>query len=104
MENPYSKEHFLVRYWCLPASIIDKDRRDNGDYYAKPTQYWFVNLKPANRILFEHITYNNIESKDTIRKLNRKLYADKFGNASLKVARSMIHPQYANRFIRQYIL
>lgn len=41
MENPYSKEHFLTRYWCLLPAIIDKDRRDNGDYFAKPTQYFF---------------------------------------------------------------
>lgn len=46
MENPYSEEHFLRRYWCYLPSIIDKDRRDNGDYYAKPTQYWFLNCEP----------------------------------------------------------
>ena len=33
MENPYSEEHFLRRYWCIPAAVIDRDRRDNGDYY-----------------------------------------------------------------------
>lgn len=104
MENPYSEEHFLRRYWCYPATIIDKDRRDNGDYYAKPTQYWFVGIEPKNNFLFEPITYNHLGEKDAIRRLNSSMYADKFGNVSLKVARSMIHPQYANRFIRQYII
>ena len=33
MENPYSEEHFLRRYWCFPPSIIDRDRRMNGDYF-----------------------------------------------------------------------
>ena len=36
MENPYSEEHFLRRYWCYLPDIIDKDRRENGDYFAKP--------------------------------------------------------------------
>ena len=31
MENPYSEEHFLRRYWCFQPSIIDRDRRINGD-------------------------------------------------------------------------
>lgn len=104
MENPYSKEHFLVRYWCFPAQIIDTDRRENGDYYAKPTQYWFVNCKPKNNLLWEAITYNAIGGKDAIRTINRSDYEEHFGSVSQKTARSMIHPDYANRFIRQYVL
>ena len=104
MENPYSEEHFLRRYWCYPATIIDKDRRENGDYYAKPTQYWFVNCEPKNNFLMESYSYNHIGEKDAIRRLNSSMYADKFGKVSLKIARSMIHPDYANRFIRQYLI
>ena len=104
VENPYSKEHFMVRYFCIPATMIDRDRRENGDYYPKPTQYWFVNHEPKYNFLMEPITYNHIEQKDTIEKLNASMYAHRFGNVSLKTARSMIHPDYANRFIRQYIL
>ena len=37
VENPYSDEHFLRRYWCLPPSIIDRDRRERGDYFKKQT-------------------------------------------------------------------
>ena len=92
------------RYWCYPATIIDKDRRDNGDYYAKPTQYWFVSFETKMNFLLEPVTYNHIDQKDAIRKLNASMYSDKFGNVSLKTARSMIHPDYANRFIRQYII
>lgn len=105
MENPYSEEHFLRRYWCLPAAIIDKDRRDNGDYYAKPTQYWFVNLEPKYNFLCESYTYNNIEyhGKDAWKSRRKKDY-EKTGAKSINVARSMIHPDYANRFIRQYII
>ena len=103
MENPYSEEHFLRRYWCYPATIIDKDRRENGDYYAKPTQYWFLNFEPYNNILFESIEYNNLECKDAIRAMNKTHYG-KTGAKNQRVARSMIHPTYANRFIRRYLL
>ena len=104
MENPYSEEHFLRRYWCYPASIIDKDRRDNGDYYAKPTQYWFVNCKPKNNFLWEAVSYNHLGEADAIRRLNSSMYPESWGKISQSKARSMIHPQYANRFIRQYLI
>lgn len=104
MENPYSEEHLLRRYWCFPPSIIDKDRRESGDYYAKPTQYWFLNCKPEENLIFEPITYNHIGEGDAIRRLNSSMYENRFGKVSLKVARSMIHPDYARRFIRQYLL
>ena len=104
MENPYSEEHFLRRYWCYPPAIIDRDRRDNGDYYAKPTQYWFVGFEPKQNILWEPIQYNHLGEKDAIERLNSSMFPEHWGKISYKTARSMIHPDYANRFIRQYIL
>jgi len=104
MENPYSEEHFLRRYWCYPATIIDKDRRDNGDYYAKPTQFWFCNMEPKNNLVFEAVSYNHIGTGDTLRKLNSSVYPKKWGKLELSKARSMIHPEYANRFIRKYLI
>ena len=104
MEKPYSEEHFLRRYWCYPPAIIDKDRRDNGDYYAKPTQYWFVNCTPKNNFLFEAVSYNHLGEADAIRRLNSSMYPEGWGNISQSKARSMIHPEYANRFIRQYLI
>lgn len=102
MENPYSEEHFLRRYWCYPPAVIDKDRRENGDYYKKPTQYWFLNCEPKFNFLFEATEYNAVDCKDPIRLMNKSHYED-FANTK-KEARSMIHPTYANRFIRTYIL
>lgn len=107
MENPFSEEHFLRRYWCFPATIIDKDRRKNGDWFKKPTQFWFLNIKPLNNILSETANDNSIKAtgkgKDEWEKRTGKdLY--KTGAKSIKEARSMIHPEYANRFIRQYLI
>ena len=103
VENPYSEEHFLRRYWCYLPSIIDKDRRENGDYYAKPTQYWFLNCEPKNNLVFEPISYNHLGVSDAIRLMKKEDYV-KTGAKNMKEARSMIHPDYANRFIRQYLI
>lgn len=95
IENPYNQPHFLTMYWCIKPDIIDHDRTENGDYYKKPTQYWFINIKPKNNFLFESIDY--VETK-IIGKLKVK------NGKSVKTQRSEIRPQYANRFIRQYII
>ena len=49
IENPYTQPHYLTTYWCLQPTLIDKDRTKNGDYYKKPTQYWFINCKPKKQ-------------------------------------------------------
>lgn len=103
VENPYSEEHFLRRYWCFLPKVIDKDRRKNGDYFKKPTQYWFLNCEPSQNILWEATPRNEIGGTDTIRRMTKEDYI-KTGATNLKTARSMIHPDYANRFIRQYLL
>ena len=53
IENPYSTTHYLVKYWAIPATIIDKDRRTRGDYFQKPTQYWFINCEPKYNMILE---------------------------------------------------
>lgn len=95
IENPYTQPHYLTVYWCIRPSIIDKDRTENGDYYKKPTQYWFINREPKYNILFEPLDY--VEQRIITR-------TKKGEGTSIKTERSMIHPQYASRFIRQYIL
>lgn len=103
MENPYSEEHYLRRYWCLLPSIIDRDRRQRGDYYKKPTQYWFLNCEPSDNFIFEAQHMNAIQAKDPIRMATKEDLEACGIKANKKVARSMIHPDYANRFIREYI-
>ena len=95
IENPYMQPHYLTTYWCLKPALIDKDRTENGDYYKKPTQYWFVGFEPKYNIILEPLDY--VETK---RITNLK----KDGDVSVKTQRSMIHPQYARRFIKQFLL
>lgn len=96
IENPYSEQHYLTRYWCIKPKIIDKNRTLNGDYYEKPTQYFFINCEPKDNFIFEPLIYVEKKKITHIRKDEMEL--------NKTVQRSMIHPQYANRFIRQYIL
>ena len=95
IENPYTQPHYLTTYWCIRPDIIDKDRTENGDYYKKPTQYWFINRKPKMNFIFEPLDY--VEQRVIKR-------TKKGEGTTIKTERSMIHPQYASRFIRQYIL
>lgn len=95
IENPYSTNHYLVKYWAIPYTFLDKDRTLNGDYYVKPTQYWFINCEPKNNFIFEPLKLVQ-RKKITAKKCD--------GGVNNTVERSLIHPQYANRFIRTNIL
>lgn len=95
IENPYGSQHYLSRYWCIKPSIIDKNRHENGDYYEKPTQYFFINCEPKNNFIFDPLTLVKKQKIGNTKKV---------GNINHQKMRSMIHPQYANRFIREFIL
>ena len=88
IENPYSSQHYLTRYWAIEPSFIDPDRRDMGDHYKKPTQYWFIGREPSHNFVFEGV---DVKPKKAVIDQN-------------KVDRSMISPDYANRFIREFII
>ena len=90
IENPYSTTHYLVKYWAIPATIIDSDRTRRGDYYKKPTQFWFIGIKPKNNFPIEAIGQN--QKDKTIE------------NITSKVERSLIHRDYARRFIQEFII
>ena len=72
----------------MKPQIINKDRRNNGDALKKPTQFWFIGFQPKFNLVFESLDY--VETKT-------------WSGLSAK-ERSEIHPQYANRFIRQYLI
>lgn len=90
IENPYTEQHYLCRYFPIKASLLDMDRRQRGDYYKKPTQYWFINCKPEMKMI----------PKGTFSQKEQKLIMF----TSDKVERSMISKEYANRFIKEFII
>ena len=88
IENPANKPHFLTSYWAIKPSIVDTDRRQDGDFFKKPTQFWFIGFDPSYNVIFEPLDY--VEQRN-------------IGQLTSKT-RSEIHPQYARRFIKKYIL
>lgn len=90
IENPYSEQHYLTRYWALKPKYIDYDRTLTGDFMKKPTQFFFVNCEPKHNFIFEGV---DIKKKVICNSL--------WGH---QVQRSMISKDYANRFIREFIL
>ena len=95
IENPYSAQHYLKNFFPIKPAIIDKDRTENGDYMRKPTQFYFVNFEPKQTLLFEPL-------EEVEHRVHDKLKVQ--DGLSRQTLRSMMHPQYARRFIKQYIL
>ena len=98
IENPYSTQHYLTRYWCLEPSIVDSNRRLGGNYYKKPTQYWFIGFQPKNNLIMDEAYYIYPKKKQACADITV------CQNHEGKVERSLIHPEYARRFIKEYIL
>ena len=96
MENPYTQPHYLTQFFPIKPKVIDKDRTANGDYYKKPTQYWFINCDPENNVIFEPLEYVKTQNIERERKQE--------DGTSRQTKRSMIHRQYARRFIQQYVM
>ena len=96
VENPYTQPHYLTTYFPIKPTVIDKDRSLNGDYYKKPTQFWFLNCQPENNVCFEPLEF---VQQHTIAKAERMN-----GEQNRQVKRSLIHHQYARRMIISYVM
>lgn len=94
MENPWAEQTFLKANFVQAPTIVDKDRRLRGDYFMKPTAYWFFNCEPTNGKSFQ-------KPKET--KIVGNCKPGK--NAGIcSEERSMISPDYARNFICDFIL
>ena len=93
IENPYSTNHYLVQYFPIKPKLIDLDRRERGDFFKKPTQYWFINCEPSYNIDALFIVQN-------IQRINKRINDLPFGSKE----RSEISPEYAEQFIEEFIL
>ena len=94
MENPWNEQTFLKSNFILPPSLVDIDRTRRGDYFKKPTAYWFINCEP---------TQGFTEQKNT----QPKRIGDMKKGARAGLCsedRSMISPDYARNFICDFLL
>lgn len=95
IENPYNTSGmtYLENNFIRPT-IVDKNRMLRGDYFVKPTGYWFVNCKPT-----DGFTEQRDKKQKTIMELPRTK-----GDGICGQERSMISPDYARNFICDFIL
>ena len=94
MENPWSEQTFLKANFVMPPTLVDNNRMLRGDYYVKPTAYWYINCVPTNGKSFQ----NDKEKKTII----KSKCASKAGLCSEE--RSLISPDYARNFICDFII
>lgn len=93
-ENPYSSQHYLKDNFIFQPEIFDKNRMLRGDYFVKPTAYWFINCTPTSGESYQF---------DKEQKTIRSLPSGK-GDGLCSKERSEISPDYARNFICDFIL
>lgn len=95
IENPATVPNYIVgQQNFIKPTIIDKNRMLRGDYFVKPTAYWFFNLTPT-----DGFTYQCDKKRKII--IDCKS-APRAGLCSEE--RSMISPDYARNFICDFII
>lgn len=95
IENPATAPNYLITGQNFPTpTIVDNNRMMRGDFFKKPTAYWFVNCAPTNGKSFQ----NDKEQKN----IDKCKCSPRAGICSEE--RSMIHPDYARNFICDFIL
>lgn len=98
IENPDAKPHFLNDYFPLRPAVKIKNRAEYGDYYKKPTNFWFLNFEPSFNFIFENVKNFKPKSVD-IKDLSKEKH-----DHQKQVEKSLMSPIFANRFIREFIL
>lgn len=95
IENPYNTSGmtYLENNFIKPT-IVDRNRMMRGDYYIKPTAYWFVNCEPTNG--------RSIQMNKEKRVIMKARGASHAGICSTE--RSAISPDYARNFICDFII
>lgn len=95
IENPATAPNYLITGQNFPSpTIIDNNRMLRGDYFKKPTAYWFFNITPT----FGKSYQMDKEQK----KIGKCKPSPNAGMCSEE--RSMISPDYARNFICDFII
>ena len=94
IENPYLPLHYLCNNFFKAPDVFDRNRQHRGDYFKKPTGYWYFNCVPTYGS-----SYQEPKEKKTI-------YCCRGSNKAgiCSEERSLISPDYARNFICDFIL
>ena len=94
IENPFSSLHYLHNNFLQEPTIYDIDRTRRGDYFKKPTGYWFFNAEPTEGSSYQepkkHLVVWKAKSAPTAGLCSEE--------------RSMISPDYARNFICDFLI
>ena len=120
VENPWHPTNFTNHFWFARISLIDKDRTKRGDYFRKPTAYWFLNCVPTHGETYQPTPKNKVKTitsgsgaQRTRSKMKKVLSKEDLDNKYIDHTsttglcdedRSMISPDYARNFICDFIL
>lgn len=94
MENPWSEQTFLKQNFPFNPTIVDKNRLLRGDYYVKPTAYWFISCEPTHGF-----TLQPREKGKNICQIEQNHMP-----GICNEERSMISKDYARNFICDFII
>lgn len=89
IENPYGKNNFLKQYFPIKPKVVIMNRQKMGDFYKKPTQFFFINCNPEFNLQNEYSLENKVA----------KRIEDNKG-----IERSIISPAFAKNFIKDFII
>lgn len=95
IENPATAPNYLITGQnFVKPTIVDKNRMERGDYFKKPTGYWFFNCEP---------TYGESYQNDKEQKIIKHCERSK-GDGLCSEERSMISSDYARNWICDFVL
>ena len=89
IENPYGKVNFLKQYFPIKPEVIILNRQKMGDFYKKPTQFFFINCHSEFNLQSEYSLENKVAKK----------IEDNRG-----ISRSIISQEFAKNFIKNFII
>ena len=93
-ENPWSEQTYLKSNFLKVPDVVDMDRMERGDFFKKPTTYWFWNCEPT-------VGFSRQNDKQ-MRRISECMGASRAGLCSEE--RSMISPDYARNWICDFVL
>lgn len=93
-ENPWSEQTYLKSNFLKVPDVVDMNRMERGDFFKKPTAYWFWNCEPT-------AGFSRQNNKQMKRIVECKC-ASREGLCSEE--RSMISQDYARNWICDFVL
>lgn len=88
IENPYNGNYLLKQERTKNPSLVINNRRVYGDYYKKPTMFYYINCEPTYMTSF--LVMSEKEMLDI--------------NNQHGIKRSLMHRDFAVNFVNKYIL